>query len=384
MKHGATRPYAGWLLAAVWLAVAACSSKNKPEKPAELVDFKQTLRVERAWSVGVGGEPKLRLGLGTAVDQERVYIAAPKGAVEAVQLANGKSLWRKSVKAELAGGPGAGGGLVVVGSANGEVIALATADGAERWRAQVRAEVLAAPAIGSGIVVVRTVDGKLHGLAAADGKQVWETDQQLPRLTLRGNAPPLISGDLVLAGFDNGRLMAVNLQNGSTVWDTAVGQARGSTEIQRLIDVDATVVVDGDDLFVVAFQGRVARIARETGQILWARDLSSYRGLAIDAESVYVSTSDGDVVRLDRRGGAEEWRQKALARRMLSAPVVQQGHVVVADLEGVVHWLKSADGSFEARAEVGGRVSAAPQVIDGLLLVFNDDGELRSFRLPAR
>lgn len=364
-----------------WAAAVACSdSKSKPDQPAELVDIRQTLRVNQVWSAGLGGEPKQRLGLDAAVDGNTVYIADPRGTVQALQLGSGKSLWRKGTRTELSGGPGAGAGLVVLGSLNGEVVALAGSNGAERWRAQVNAEVLAAPAVGSNVVVVRTVDGKLHGLSARDGSMLWTTDEQLPRLTLRGTAPPVISGDLVLAGFDNGRLVAVNLATGTTAWDTAVGQSRGSSELQRMIDIDSAVVVDGDDIFVVGFQGRLLRLSRETGATVWARELSSYRGLAIDAQGVYVSTAEGEVVRLNRADGNEQWRQKALLRRQLSAPAVYNGHVVLADLDGVVHWIKAADGSFEARSQSGARVSAPPLVAGGLLLIYNDDGDLRAFR----
>jgi len=151
----------------------------------------------------------------------------------------------------------------------------------------------------------------------------------------------------------------------------------------RLIDIDSRVIIDGDDVFVVGFQGRVARLSRESGAIVWARELSSYRGLAVDGEAIYVSTADGEVVRLDRASGNEQWRQKALLRRQLSGPAVYNGHVVVADLEGVVHWLKTADGSFAARSQSGARVSAPLQVAGGMLLIYNDDGGLRAFRSPA-
>jgi outer membrane protein assembly factor BamB len=371
------------VLGAALLAVAACGSKTKPDKPAPLVDFKSSLRVQRQWSAGVGGEPKQRLGLGAAVAGDTVYLAGPKGTVEALQLATGKLRWRRDLRAPLAGGPGAGTDMVVVGSEKGEVIALAAADGAPRWRVHVGAEILAAPAVAADVVVVRTVDGKLRGLDAKDGAQRWLMDQQLPRLTLRGNAPPVISGDLALAGFDNGRLVAVTLAGGATVWDTAISQARGSSELQRLVDIDSPVVTDGDDLFVVGFQGRVVRLARETGQIIWAKDLSSYRGLAIDGEFLYVSTAAGELVKLERSTGTELWRQSALLRRQLSAPVVYGGYVVVADLDGVVHWLKVSDGSFVARQSMGSRVSSAPLHAGGLLLVESDKGELRAFRTPG-
>jgi outer membrane protein assembly factor BamB len=272
---------------------------------------------------------------------------------------------------------------VLIGTSGGTMLALAAGDGAERWRVQLNSELLAAAAVAGDLVVVRTVDGKLYGLNAADGQQRWVTDQQVPRLSLRGTSAPVIAGELGISGFDNGRLMAVSLANGNTAWDVAVGQARGSSELQRLIDIDGPPVIDGDDLFAVAFQGRAVRLTRDTGHEIWSHEISSYRGIAADAFGVYVTTAEGAVVRLDRASGAERWRQEALLRRMLTAPVIQGKNVVVADIQGVIHWLSIEDGSFRARANSGSRVSAAPLVSGSLLLVQTDKGVIEAWRTPG-
>jgi outer membrane protein assembly factor BamB len=397
---------AGALLCAALLC-AGCSlftskakaAKKKADEPTVLLPLANRIALRRVWSVKLSGEaPKLRLGLDVAADGERVFAATHKGAVEALDLKNGRRLWLREVKAPLAGGPAAGLGVVVVGSSKGEVIALSQTDGKPLWRTRINAEILSGAAIGHDLVVVRGVDGHVHALSISDGSELWVAEQQVPRLSLRGNGPPVLAGDLAISGFDNGRVAAVAVGNGTTAWDTAVGQAHGSTELQRLIDVDAPVVADGDDLFAVAYQGRVTRLARESGQVVWARDISSYRGLAVDDNAVYVSTAGGDVVRIDRKNGTEQWSQKALARRQLTAPVVYRGRVVVADAGGVLHWLDPATGDFVARAlvqsSVGSkpvvskgialkkRVSGTPVVAGGLLLVFTDNGVLSAFSAP--
>ncbi|HNS27753.1 MAG TPA: hypothetical protein PKN91_06480, partial [Steroidobacteraceae bacterium] len=69
------------------LALAACSKDKEVNPPAELVDFNQTLAVERVWSAGVGGgDPKLRLGLGVTVVEQQVFAAGHGGEVIAVAL----------------------------------------------------------------------------------------------------------------------------------------------------------------------------------------------------------------------------------------------------------------------------------------------------------
>ncbi|MEJ0039202.1 MAG: outer membrane protein assembly factor BamB [Gammaproteobacteria bacterium] len=372
-------------VASLLTALAACSSKDKEvDPPATLADFPATLRVQRAWDASVGGKgEKLRLGLGVATDDGRVFAAGHDGDVSAWDLQSGKSLWKTRTKAPLSGGTGAGEGLVVVGSSEGALIALNSKDGSERWRAKLNGEVLSSPEIAPRAVLVRTVDGKLHSLAPDTGKEIWQYEQPSPRLTLRGTSKPVVIGDAVICGFDNGKLVALNIPDGALLWETTIASAHGRTELERLVDIDAAVKVVQGNVYAVGFQGRVAMLALDSGQIWWAQDASSYRGLAADDDSVYVSTADGDVVALKRTTGIELWRQKGLAHRGLSAPVVLENTIAVADFKGYVHWLDKTTGAFAGRAEAGGdRVSNPPIAAGGdRVLVINDEGRVTAFKI---
>lgn len=373
---------AGLLLAGAVLA--ACSSKNKNiDPPAQLTDFKATIKIDKIWSASVGGSaPKLRLGLGVAVEGNRVFAAGHNGEVHAYALDSGKSLWSTKTRAKLAGGPGVGQGIVVVGASYGDVVALDAATGNLKWKTRVNSEILSAPAVGTELVVLRSVDGRLHALRITDGTEAWSAEQPVPRLSMRGTAAPSIAGDLAVSGFDNGRVMAINMHDGSTAWEATVSPPSGRTELERLVDIDSSLQSIDDDLYAVSFQGRVARLARDTGQVWWARDLSSYRGLAIDEDGVYVSTAEGQVVKIGRRTGIEIWRQDVLGHRRLSAPVVLGSQLAVADLQGYVHFLDTGSGALSARVSSGGeRVSNTPVVANNELLVINDKGHISAFRI---
>jgi outer membrane protein assembly factor BamB len=286
----------------------------------------------------------------------------------------------------LSAGPGVGADLVVVGALNGQVVALDAATGTRRWAVRTSGEVLAAPVVTSAGVLLRTVDGRLHKLALADGKEQWANDQTVPPLTLRGSASPTVVGDVVVGAFDNGKVSAYAISNGDVLWDTAVSPSRGKTELERLVDIDGPVVADGRDLFVVGFQGRVAQIGLDSGQIWWSRDASSYRGLALAGDSLIVSSADSKVVALSRKDGTERWSQDALARRGITRPAVDGDAIVVADFQGVVHWLDRATGEVIGRADTArkARVTTAPLAVDGMVYVQNDAGQVFALRARPR
>jgi len=323
----------------------------------------------------------LRLGLGPAVDNGVVFAASHKGEVLAASLDTGRHLWVKKLKIPISAGPGAGAGLVVVGSSKGAVVTLDGATGRELWRTRLNSELLSAPAIGEKVVVLRSVDGRLHGLDAHTGKELWSVEQQVPRLSLRGTATPLIAKEVAISGFDNGKIMAVSLSTGDTVWDTALASPHGRTELDRLVDIDSAVRVVGDNVFATGFQGRTAMLAIDSGQIWWAHDMSSYRGLAVDEDNLYVTQSDGIVVALRQRDGSELWRNQKMKLRRLSTPVLTSTALAVADFQGYLHWLNKTTGELVARERVAKeRISNSPVAAGETVVVLTDRGKLAAFR----
>jgi outer membrane protein assembly factor BamB len=164
-------------------------------------------------------------------------------------------------------------------------------------------------------------------------------------------------------------------------WEATIQAPHGRTELERLVDVDSTPRVLGQDVFTVSFQGRVARLNLDNGQVWWQHDASSYRGIALDDDALYIAMADGEVVAMRPRSGAEIWRQKALLHRGLSAVAVTDNAVVTADYKGYVHWLDKATGGLAARERASKvRVSNAPVVSGNMVVVIDDAGKINAYR----
>lgn len=374
------------VVGATLLVALGCSNDKEVDPPAELVDIVTTRDVQRVWNTGLGGKSdRLRLALQPRIVEGVVYTASHGGDVVALAADTGRRQWQARTKLPLSAGPEVGGGLVILGSSDGDIIALDQESGAERWRRAMASEVLARPLVVRDIVVVRTVNGNVEGLSIADGSSRWAVDEQVPRLTLRGNAPPVLAGDRVIVGFDSGKVLAIDPRNGEVLWDTVVSVPSGRTELERLADIDAAPRAVGEDIYVAGFQGRLAMLARESGQIWWARDSSSYRGFAMDEQNLYLTDAASVVIAMRRNDGAVVWEQDVMRQRGLTAPAIDGDALVVGDFEGYVHWLDKATGELQARQKTdGARITNAPVVVDGLIYVQTDAGRLQVYRSAAR
>jgi len=365
--------------------VMGCSSKDidPDDLPAELVKFEQTLKVKKVWSKGIGGGTKhLRLALRPAEDGSLIYAAAHDGKVLALEADSGRTRWRSKTDLQLSAGPGTDGQLVVAGSSNGDVIALDAGSGDTLWRVEVTSEVLAQPLVVPGAVIIRTVNGKLAALDRDDGTTLWSVQQSMPRLSVRGTSSPIVARNLVICGFDNGRIAAIDLSDGDTVWDVLLDPPSGRTAVERLVDINSSVVAAGSDVYAVGYQGRLGAIAIESGQLLWSNEMSSFNGLAVDIKTLFVSDQRSEIVALSRASGRELWRRTDLRNRDVSAPVVFGSSVVVGDDQGYLHWFDISTGAIQARIRAGSaRITSQPLVVNDLLYVLNDDGSLYAFRV---
>lgn len=363
------------------------ADEKKALEPAELVDFTPSLTVTKLWSENVGkGEDRLGLRQGPVVAGGRVYAAAVEGGVRALDLQTGQALWRyapdKKEELRFSGGPGAGEGLVVVGSLDGDVIALDAESGAEKWRAEVTSEVIAAPTVGQGTVLVRSNDGRVTAFDAASGERKWFNVQELPTLTLRGNAPVTLGPGVVFVGNDDGTLAVLALNDGRPMWDQVVGTQEGRSELARMADVDGAPVLDGNMLFATSAKNSTVALDGASGRPVWSRDNGGPGGLAVSSGAVFVTDPDSTVWALDKYSGGSQWSHPQLARRSVTAPALQGDYVVVGDFDGYLHWLKQSDGELAARERVGRKaLRAQPVVSEGILLVQNVDGALTALRL---
>ena len=366
------------------MLVASCGifgDKEEELKPMELVNFDQTLKIRKIWSANVGGNAEfLRLGLQPAGDGSRIYAASHDGNVTAFNPENGKQIWRNKLETELTGGPGVGEGRVVVASKDGYAIALDAATGEEQWRAAVEGESLARPLIKDDTVIVQTIDNRVEALYLFDGRKRWTLVQSAPALTIRGSAIPVIVGQTVIAGFDSGRIVAADLDTGTIVWESLLSPPKGRSDLDRLSDIDGSIAVVGQDIYAAGYQGRVASLASESGQVLWNRDISSFSGVSADWNSVYTVRDDGEIVAMKRANGNEIWRNASLLRREPTLPVPFNTTVVVGDLEGYLHFFNNIDGEPVARLRLASKaITALPLVIANRLYVQGDGGNLAAY-----
>lgn len=382
------------LLFTMMFSIAGCSTisgwfdsdDDDPMAPMALSDITETVKIKELWSVGVGdGQGDGFYRLQPAISGEVIYAASADGEVVAVDRKRGKTLWEVDLDISLSGGVGVYNDVLLLGSSEGLVLKLDANTGEQLWTTMLTGEILSPPQANGKVVVAQTYNGKLQGLDFATGQLLWTYNSKVPVLTLRGTSVPIMENNRVYAGFASGRVLAFDAQTGSIVWDGRVAIPQGRSEIERIVDVDGTMELAGNELYAVSYQGSVVAIDIESGRKIWQQKASSFSGVSLGFGNVYAADEDGTLNAFMRNGEGVRWSQGALGYRQLSRPTPIGSYVTVADFEGYLHVLSQVDGDFVGRVRVDSDGVRADMLSeDGILYVFANDGELVAYEITAK
>ncbi len=354
--------------------LAGCAGPDKP-KPTDLGVNTPLIGIRSAWSAQIG---RVGLPLQLRVVGENLYVADTDGGVAAINANTGVDVWRTALATKLTAGVGSDGRYVAVVSAENEVIVLDA--GRQMWRQRVNAVTLTAPLVAGARVFVLASDRSVSAFDIATGAKLWQQQRPGDALVLGQSGVLLAVGDTLVAGV-GGRLVGMNPQNGNIRWETALGNSRGTNDIERLVGLVTGVSRLGNQVCARAFQSSVGCVDAAQGALNWSKPAVGATGVDGDATGLYGTDSDGKVLAWRRIDGERLWFSDRLRYRVLTAPVVVGQSLVMGDDAGTLYFLSRQDGSLLNRISTDGSpIAAAPVLVGQTLVAVTQRGGIFGFR----
>ena len=362
------------ILALLAFLLLACAGTEKP-KPAELPPNAALIGVRLAWSARIGA---VDFPLAVKVNGSRVSVASSDGAVMALDAETGRELWRAQAGAALSAGVGSDGKMAAVVTRANMLVAFS--EGRELWRQKISAQVFTAPLVAGERVFVLAADRSVSAYDGLTGRKLWTQQRPGESLVLRQAGVILAVGDTLVAGL-SGRMVGLNPLSGSVRWEAPLATARGTNDVERLVDLVGGVSREGNVVCARAFQFSVGCVDAERGALIWSQPANGAVGVQGNGRSLFGVESDSKVLAWNRVSGERLWVSERLKYRGLTAPVVAGRSVVVGDNTGLLHLLSVEDGSPLNRLVTDGSAIAAAPVLSGdTLIAVTRNGGIFGFR----
>lgn len=364
------------------ITISGCSWFSKDDafstKPTELKDIENKVNFDVIANVSVGGGTEYNyVKLSPHVLDSLAFAASRDGKLVAYDLETGNQLWDVSTDYMFSAGPYAYEELVYVGDSNANVTAFEKDTGNEQWSVSLSSEILSKPIVSDGMLVVRTADGSIFALNAKTGVQKWVFDRSMPVLTLRGTSDPIIDSGVVYAGLDNGKLVALDVNSGTVIWENQVAIGRGRSEVERIIDIDGAPVLHGEKIYVSSYRAKLGAYSIRDGREFWSREISSYSGPYLDNDMIIIADDESNIWAVNSDNGASIWKQSDLVGRNTSKPNVYNNYAVLGDYEGYLHFIDKMTGEIVARVELfDSAIRQQPVIFKDFIICQSETGEV--------
>jgi outer membrane protein assembly factor BamB len=317
----------------------------------------------------------LRLQTAPVVIGGVVYVA---GAVDGFSLevrtyafdaGTGNKLWVASEPDGLAaGGLAVADGVVYTATLiDHSLHAYDAATGEPLWTFQATGGV-SVPTIFEGVTYLNA-DGDVCALDAKTGTELWSVS-----VGFSSDTGLSLSNNLLYLGTNDSRVVALDAEDGSTVWET--DDPSGSVVSTPAV-VDGVLYVGSNDDSLYAFDA-------DTGNQLW----SAPTGGAITSSPavadglVYVGSNDFSVYAFNSDTGARVWSTPTEGGIVGESPAVANGVVYNGSKDGRIYALDADTGEILWAYRTRNIIGDAPAVANGILYVGSFDERLYAFNLP--
>lgn len=315
--------------------MAGCSAIQV--KPNQLV-------VERKWARStlqaeyLGGR---RIHRFSPVLTDKLIIAA--NSIDGIVAYDRKTInqkWRLDIHDGVEGGAFVADDVLYFGAGDGQLYAVQPETGRVLWTYPLKAEGIAKPLVHAGVLYVLGGNNVAHALNAKTGKLLWIYNRrEAGTLSVRGGSQPALYGDLVMMGFSDGSLVALNKTSGALIWETNLNRNK------RFRDVDASPVLDGDRVFISSYDGALYALNAADGKILWSVDEGGYEEVIKDGNTLFYSSSTGKTMALDKGSGKILWSREN-PKGIATQPVLYKGVLMVGEMDGALRFLDARSGEL--------------------------------------
>ena len=268
--------------------------------------------------------------------------------------------------------PVAGGGSLYLLKNNGALYAIKRATGFVFWKKKLGDLAASAPAYRRGTLFVTLLQDKGRkngGRVAAVSVQYANTLWSRP-LPSRSESSPLVVGDSIYFGSENGTIYALSAATGAVRWTAHVSGA-----------VKSGLAYDRGKLFFGDYSGRMHAYDARTGHKLWSVGTSGrafgfgsggfYATPSVAFGRIYAGNKDGNVYSFSERNGALAWRTGTGSYVYSSAAVEDipgvGPTVYVGSYDSQMYAIDARTGSVRWRHRAEGRISGGIQLIGDLV-----------------
>ncbi len=364
---------------------------NSNALPISHVSLAGSLSDIKEFDVGEGAPDDLRLIAEPIIVENKLVLIDGENNVRAFNLEDlQKPIWsipyNKNDYTPPGGGLAYGNGIVYATIADGDVIAIDITNGKELWRKSLNQPVRSRALVTQDKLFVATAHNQLYALKRQDGSLAWNHTNIAEPTKILGSSSPSLFRDLVMASFSSGEIIGFKVDSGEIAFGlTLTNNTNPGSLLTSIGDIPITPVIDDTVMFASSHAGSFWAVNLEKGQDMWQRPIALKGNIQLAGDFIYTVTTDHILLCLHKFSGAIKWARELPKYRKPDkkkdrigwyGPVLAGDRLLIARSDGRLLLVSPIDGSVKSELEFDHEVFMKPLVAHNAVYLLASDGKL--------
>ena len=347
-------------------------------------------------SIGKGQNKEKPISSQPVIDQQIIYTLDTALTVTAINKKNGKKKWVKKLKKKvketsgiISGGLAVNDNLLAVTTGLGNVFALNKNNGKIIWTNKITAPIRAAPIISGNLFLVLAKDNRLYAYNLTNGDLTWTHEGLEETSTFMGSSSPVVSKGIVVVTYSSGEIYAINLTNGEVIWSDNLSKLVQKKSLENISDIRANAVIQNDILYVISHNGRMLAMNLNNGKRLWESNIGGIQTPWVVSKFIYVLSKDNELICLTSDQGKIVWVSKLKEYidfkkkgKLITwtGPLLAGHMLIVSGSHGIIASLSPYTGRFLGAINVKSSVENQAIVSNKTVFFLTTKGNLLAYK----
>ena len=347
-------------------------------------------------SIGKGQNKEKPISSQPVIDQQIIYTLDTALTVTAINKKNGKKKWVKKLKKKvketsgiISGGLAVNDNLLAVTTGLGSVFALNKNNGKIIWTNKITAPIRAAPIISGNLFLVLAKDNRLYAYNLTNGDLTWTHEGLEETSTFMGSSSPVVSKGIVVVTYSSGEIYAINLTNGEVIWSDNLSKLVQKKSLENISDIRANAVIQNDILYVISHNGRMLAMNLNNGKRLWESNIGGIQTPWVVSKFIYVLSKDNELICLTSDQGKIVWVSKLKEYidfkkkgKLITwtGPLLAGHMLIVSGSHGIIASLSPYTGRFLGAINVKSSVENQAIVSNKTVFFLTSKGNLLAYK----
>ena len=348
-------------------------------------------------SIGKGQNKKKPFSSEPVIDLQYIYTIDTELTIKVFNKKNGKIKWTKKLKKKInerkigiiSGGLAVNDNFLVVTTGTGKIFTLNKENGKIIWEKKVLAPIRAAPIISGNFVLVLAKDNRLYTYNLSKGDLSWTHEGLEEVSTFMGSSSPVVSKGIAVVTYSSGEIYGINLSNGQVIWNDNLSMLVSKKTLENLSDIRGNAVIQNNKVFVISHNGKMLAMNLNNGKRIWESSIGGIQTPWVVSKFIYVLSKDNELICLTSDSGKIVWVSKLkdfidLEKKnkviTWTGPLLAGRMLIVTGSHGVIASISPYSGKFLGAINIKSAVDIQAIVSNKIVFFLTKKGDLIAYK----